>query len=152
MNKKAVALIANEINPKKKKFLKKRIQSFKVTSSNGREELKLWYGLNPISVSKLRGRIKRKGTRRAPAGAVFSGASNTVGTRNYSDGFVAKINASKSIFSRVGTGRFDLEEKSIDIGDELLVKLEDQIFDELPDVFFKHYSVDLRGRVALRNA
>jgi hypothetical protein len=152
MNKKAIALIASEINPKKKKFLKKRIQSFKVTSSNGREELKIWYGLNPIGVSNLRGRMKRKGTKRAPAGAVFSGVSNVVGTRSYSDGFVAKINKSKSIFSRVGTGRFDLEEKSVEINDDLIVKLEDQIFDELPDVFFKHYSVDLRGRVAMRNA
>ncbi|WP_053982224.1 hypothetical protein [Marinagarivorans algicola] len=152
MNKKAVALIANEINPKKKKLLKKRIQSFKVTSSNGNEGLKLWYGLNPLSVSQLRGRIKRKGTRRAPAGAVFSSASNAVGTRSYRDGFVAKINQSKSIFSRVGTGRFDLEEKRIEIDDALWVALEDQIFDELPDVFFKHYSVDLRGRVAMRNA
>ncbi|MCG7551567.1 hypothetical protein [Pseudoalteromonas sp. Of7M-16] len=150
MKSRSLRLMRDSMNAKSLKAIRKRMQTYQSSfgvglNDNRMDELKLWYGLNDVAVSKLKGRMTRIGTQRNPAGASFN--SSKLGRQDYADGFVAKINKRKSIFSRKGDHRFPVKEKKMGISDDLHVQLEDEIFDELPEVFIAHFSTDLKGRV-----
>lgn len=150
MKSRSLKLMRDGMDAKSLKAIRRRMQTYQSAFGVGRndgrmDELKLWYGLNDVAVSKLKGRMTRIGTKRNPAGASFT--SSKLGRQDYTDGFVAKINKRKSIFSRKGERRFPVRESKMNVSDELHVQLEDEIFDELPEVFIAHFSTDLKGRV-----
>lgn len=153
MNKLSGDLINHHVSLRQKKSIKKRFNQFRVTK-DGFDGLKLWFGLNPLPISFLAGRISKKGAKKNPTGAIFTSKSQSIGRREYDGSFVAVRGKNKyrSVFSRVGKGRWNIEEKTIEIDDALLVKIEDEIFVKLPDVFWNHFKSDLRGRVTLRNS
>jgi len=144
-------LIKQKLQVKSPKVIRKRLKQFQVKKSgNSLGELKLWFGLDPLPISALKGRVKRTGTKSKPLGASFNPASSQLNAKTFSKGFIAKAFKSRSIFTRTGKGRWAIKEELIDIEDALLAEIEDDIFEKLPEIFFHHFEVDLKGRVATR--
>ncbi|WP_127110370.1 phage tail protein [Pararhodobacter zhoushanensis] len=107
-------------------------------SSSGQQlrEISLWIGLNDLAVSDLKGRPAKTAT-----GAEFRG-------RTYQGAFVAVgKKGARTIYKRAGRGRFPISEQTFPIKDRADVILEDDVFDDLVDVFMKNFMSDLRARV-----
>lgn len=137
------------------KEVRKRMQAYKSAFKLGQtseklDELKLWFGLNDMSIGRLKGRLSRLGSKRSPAGAAFT--SKTLGQQKYEDGFLGRVRGKRSIFARKGAARFPIREKKVAVSDQLHTKLEDDIFSELPEVFMQHFTTDMKGRVAGRSS
>ena len=133
----------NELDLKKVAYIRKRLKSIKF-KQYGFAGAGLWYGLNDLPVSMMRGSVKDN----RPAGASFSGK---VGNFAFKKGFVAKSRngRGKTIFQRDGKGRLPIEEAAAPIKDKMDVYIEDSIFDKIDDIFWKHFSQDLSARVNL---
>lgn len=144
--------LKNEMDAKNEKVIRRRMQSyqtpFKLKSNKSLTELTLWFGLNDMSVGKLKGSSKRLGTKRNPKGAMFT--SKKLGKHDFPDSFVARMRQQKSIFSRKGVNRFPVKEAQIPVDDAIHTKLEDDIFELLPEIFMQHFKTDIKGRVAGR--
>ena len=137
------------------KEVRKRMQAYKSAFKLGQtsaklDELKLWFGLNDMSIGRLKGRLSRLGSKRSPAGAAFT--SKTLGQQKYEDGFLGRVRGKRSIFARKGAARFPIREKKVAVSDPLHTKLEDDIFSGLPEVFMQHFTTDMKGRVAGRSS
>lgn len=144
-------LLRDELQARNMKAIRKRMQKFRLRKSGKQlDELKLWFGLNDMPIGKLKGKVKRLGTKKSPAGATFSPAASSLGLQTYSDSFVAKLGKKKSIFTRKGKARYPVREETIPVNDAIHVKIEDEIFSRVPDIFLKHFTTDLKGRIALR--
>lgn len=152
MKSQGAKLMRDGMDAKSLKEIRKRMQAYKLgqTNSTSLDELKLWFGLNDMSIGRLKGRLSRLGSKRSPAGAAFT--SKTLGQQKYEDGFIGRVRGKRSIFARKGAARFPIREQKVAISDPLHVKLEDEIFSELPDVFMQHFTTDMKGRVAARGA
>lgn len=143
--------LKEELQAKSAKVIRNRLKQFKIKATgNNLDELKLWYGLNPLPVSSLKGRIKRIGTKRSPNGASFSPSSSSLKAETYDKGFIARLNGPRSIYLRTGKGKWNITEAKVDINDEIHVAIEDEIFSLIPEIFIKHFTTDLKGRVAIR--
>lgn len=143
-------LLRDGLGAKNLKTLRKRMQAhrsqFQLSkSNNSMDELKLWYGLNDVAISRLKGRVRQQ----YPAGSVFR--SKQLGRHAFFDGFVANLYQKRSIFARKGESRFPVAEGKVPVSDDLHVQLEDEVLDSLPDVFMRHFKTDLKGRVAGRD-
>ncbi|MGB2080042.1 MAG: hypothetical protein ACPHV3_09655, partial [Vibrio sp.] len=51
----------------------------------------------------------------------------------------------------IRTSKREYESAKVDINDSLQIKIEDEIFEQVPEIFMKHYETDLKGRVRMRN-
>ncbi|MEZ9525718.1 phage tail protein [Enterovibrio norvegicus] len=140
-------LIRDKTQAKSLKAIRKRFQHYRLTSSRF-DELKLWFGLNEMSVGALKGRHKRLGTKKKPKGAMFT-PKGDMGAQTYDDGFVARLYNRRSIFARKGERRFPVKEARVPISDALHVAIEDEIFDQLPEIFLRHFESDLKGRTKM---
>lgn len=148
-------LMRDGMDAKGLKEVRKRMQAYKSAFKLGQtseklDELKLWFGLNDMSIGRLKGRLSRLGSKRSPAGAAFT--SKTLGQQKYEDGFLGRVRGKRSIFARKGAARFPIREKKVAVSDQLHTKLEDDIFSELPEVFMQHFTTDMKGRVAGRSS
>lgn len=143
--------LKDELQVRRMKDLRRRLQTFRLKSTSKQtrlDELKLWFGMNDIPVSKLKGRIKAIGSKKNPQGAMFSPAGK-VKAQTYDDGFVANAYNKRSIFTRTTQARYPIKEARVPVSDELQDAIEDEIFSELTDVFMKHFETDLKGRVRM---
>ncbi|WP_459781269.1 phage tail protein [Photobacterium sp. R1] len=143
--------IRDDLQVKSLKAIRKRFQQFRLRSPSKQkklDELRLWFGLNEMPVGYLRGRIKRKGTRRNPLGAVFT-PKGKMQAQHYEQGFIVNRYNRRSIFTRKGESRFPIQEARVPVSDALHTTIEDEIFDQLPDIFLRHFETDLKGRVAM---
>ncbi|MCS6257462.1 hypothetical protein [Shewanella baltica] len=148
-------LMRDGMDAKSLKEMRKRMQAHKYAFKLGKtggslDELKLWFGLNDMSVGRLKGRISRLGSKKSPAGAAFN--SSKLGRKEFGDGFVTRLRGKRSIFARKGAARFPVSEAKMAVADPVQVKLEDEIFASLPEVFMQHYTTDMKGRVAGRDS
>lgn len=149
-------LMRDGMDAKGLKEVRKRMQvhkySFRLgqTDSDKLDELKLWFGLNDMSIGRLKGRLSRLGSKRSPAGAAFT--SKTLGQQKYEDGFISRVRGKRSIFARKGAARFPIREKKVAVGEALQFRLEDEVFMDLPEVFMQHFTTDMKGRVAGRSS
>ncbi|QYJ72446.1 hypothetical protein K0H59_05160 [Shewanella sp. FJAT-51649] len=148
-------LMRDGMDAKGLKEVRKRMQAYKSAFKLGQtseklDELKLWFGLNDMSIGRLKGRLSRLGSKRSPAGAAFT--SKTLGQQKYEDGFLGRVRGKRSIFARKGAARFPIREKKVAVSDPLHARLEDDIFSELPEVFMQHFTTDMKGRVAGRSS
>lgn len=148
-------LMRDGMDAKGLKEVRKRMQAYKSAFKLGQtseklDELKLWFGLNDMSIGRLKGRLSRLGSKRSPAGAAFT--SKTLGQQKYEDGFLGRVRGKRSIFARKGAARFPIREKKVAVSDPLHASLEDDIFSELPEVFIQHFTTDMKGRVAGRSS
>lgn len=143
--------IKDELQLKRMKDLRRRLQTFRLKSTSKQrklDELKLWFGMNDIPVSKLKGRMKPIGSKKNPQGAMFN-PSGKVGTQSYDQGFIAKAYGRRSIFTRSTESRYPIKEARVSVADDLQDTIEDEIFSELSTVFMKHFETDLKGRVKM---
>lgn len=117
--------------------LRKRVKSIKGSVRENSSEIAMWFGLNDLPVSSFKGRPKNTSD-----GAEFKGES-------YSGGFVGKsqFKSKRTIFKRVGKDRLPISEQLYPINDEGIIFIEDELFDQVMDIFWRHFERDLRARI-----
>lgn len=123
--------------------LRKRLKSIRMrmSSPTARDQgMGLWYGLNDLPVSSFKGRPKE-----TSGGATFQG-------QEYEGAFVgrSKAKGKQTIFKRVRETRLPVAEQLHPIEDKAIVFIEDQIFDQVLEVFWQHFRRDLRARVKFK--
>lgn len=124
-------------------YIRKRLKSIKLRGGGG-GGVKLWYGLNDMPLSYLKGTV-RKQRRGAPASK-----TTKLGNFSFPNSFVVanpKSGRGKTLFHRVGRARMQITEDQAPIKDKMDVFIEDEIFDKVPEIFWHHFSADLRARV-----
>lgn len=132
--------LKSELDIKKVSYIRKRLKTIKFGGA-GFSGMKLWYGLNDMPVSTLRGSISGGHT----GGASFSGKA---GQKAFPKGFVTKSQRGygRTILMRKGKARFPLEEAAMPVKDRMDVFVEDQIFVQVEDIFWKHFVRDMTAR------
>lgn len=143
--------IRDSMQVKNLKAIRKRFQNFRLRSPSKQkklDELRLWFGLNDMSVGYLRGRIRRNGSKRSPNGATFT-PKGKMNPQTYEQGFIANRYNRRSIFTRTTDNRYPIKEARVPISEALQVTIEDEIFERLPEIFLKHFETDLKGRVKM---
>ena len=123
--------------------LRKRLKSVRVRMSGaGKADqgMGLWYGLNDLPVSSFKGRPTR-----TKDGASFRGTE-------YDGAFVgrSKVKGKQTIFKRVKEARLPVAEQLHAVEDKAIVFIEDEIFDQVLDIFWQHFRRDLRARVKFK--
>lgn len=115
--------------------MRKRLKSIRLKSKQ--QGITLWYGLNDIPVSSFKGRAKQ----------VSDGA--TFRDQKFDGAFVARSSAKgkRTVFKRSGKGRLPISEQLMPIKDKADIFIEDNIFTQVEDIFWKHFERDLRSRV-----
>ena len=133
-------LLADELGAKQAKRLQRRMQAFKLRRAKKGQigDLKLWFGLNDISVQWVRGRMVAK----RGAGASFS--SGKLGRHHYDRGFIFERGGKKYLYERDSKG---IRAARVPVPEHVAAKLEGEVLDMLPDVFMHHFEIDLKGRV-----
>ncbi|MFG6501259.1 phage tail protein [Sulfitobacter sp. 1A15106] len=118
--------------------LRKRLAGFKFNRGGGGGDLgsvRMWFGLNDLRASAFKGRPQA-----TPGGASMAG-------RSVSGGFVAKNRkGQRTIMRRVGRKRYPIAEARLDIEDEATRFIEDEVFDEIDEVFFRNFRAEIRAR------
>lgn len=131
--------LKSELDIKKLAYLRRRLKSirFRGGSFSG---MRLWYGLNDMPVSALRGRIAS-----GPRGASFSGKA---GQKTFDKGFVAKSarGYGRTILMRQGRARLPLDEAELPVKNRMDVFVEDEIFVQAEEIFWRHFERDMLAR------
>lgn len=133
--------LKDELKLRNLKALRKRLQQYQLKGGQGMAELKLWFGLNPLPVSALKGRMTQ-----TESGAVFKPAGPS-GNQEYDGAFLAKVNGKKSIWQRASKRRNSIYEHSVPVHKGLQESIEDDVFEKIPGIFLKHFESDLKARV-----
>lgn len=132
----------SELGLRRLAFIRKRLREMKFRGATF-DGVRLWYGLNDMPISYLKGGVRA--SRRAGASK-----NSQIGNFHYPHGFILnnpKNGRGRSVFYRTGPSRYPLKEESAPIKDRMDVYIEDNIFDQVPDIFWHHFSSDLRSRV-----
>lgn len=115
--------------------LRRRLHGFRFKKGKGLGETHMWFGLNDLRVSAFKGRARRTG-----AGAAYGG-------REFDGAFVAKNRKGRpTVMRRATTRAHPIREETMQIVDEAQTFIEDEIFDDLEDVFFKNFRAEIRAR------
>lgn len=127
--------IKSELELRSIAYIRKRLRSIKLRSGKD-GSVGLWYGLNDMPIPEFKGTPKQTAT-----GATFR-------SLNVKGGFVGKSRRGrKTIFKREGKQRLPIEEQLMPVKDRLDVFIEDKIFDEVEQIFWKHFMQDLNARL-----
>lgn len=134
--------LKSELDVRKLAYLRRRLRVSKFNRANF-EGARLWYGTNDMPVSALRGRIKESGD-----GATFNGKA---GSHSYPGGFVAKSRRgwtknARTIFERKGKKRLPIAEAQLPVQDRMNIFIEDEVFDQMNEIFWKHFERDMLAR------
>lgn len=131
--------IRSKLDVRKLAYLRQRLKSVRIGHSNF-AGARLWYGLNDMPVSALRGKIKQAGD-----GASFTGRA---GSHTFAGGFVRKSRhgSRRTIFMRKGDKRLPLVEARVPVKDEMDAFLEGDVFSQALDIFWKHFERDMLAR------
>lgn len=119
-------------------LLRKRMKTLRLrVSGTGQDGAQLWFGLNSMPVSWFTGRPTKTAN-----GAAFRGV-------NFPGAFIAKskIKGRVTILKRAGKDRLPIVEQEIPISDKAQIFIEDEIFVKTEEIFWKHFTQDLRARV-----
>lgn len=137
--------LKNELQLRTLAMLRKRLKSLKVRSGmnslgggKATEGVQLWYGLNEMPASWFKGRA-----RKTSAGASKRGHEVPGGFIRHS-----RFQGRQTIFKREGAARLPITEQNLPIEDKATVYIEDNIFDQTEDIFWRHFMRDLRSRVS----
>lgn len=140
MKARAMRVIRDESGVKKIAYIRKRLMEFKKQKSGDLKSLKFWFGLNDFRVSALKGRAVK-----GRPGARFK---RVKGADVYDkNAFIAKAYGRRSIFSRTTKRSFPIKEMKASIQERTQNKIEDDVFQDLPDVFMRNFISDLRFRM-----
>lgn len=123
--------------------LRKRLKTIRtrMSSPTSRDQgMGLWYGLNDLPVSSFKGRPKN-----TKDGATFQG-------QEYDGAFVgrSKVKGKQTIFKRVREARLPVAEQLHPIEEKAILFIEDEVFDQVLDIFWQHFRRDLRARVKFK--
>lgn len=132
--------LTQELQLRAAKALRKRLKSIRLRKSaygKAGEGVTLWYGLNDLPVSSFKGRPRSTAT-----GASFNGT-------DFEGAFVgrSKVKGKRTIFKRQGAARLHISEQQLPIEDKAIVFIEDQVFSQVEDIFWKNFTRDLAARV-----
>lgn len=119
--------------------LRKRLQGFRFKRGKGLGEVKMWFGLNDMRVSAFKGRAARTG-----AGASFAG-------HDFPGAFIARNSKGRPTVMRRATQKaYPIREERMPIEDKAQIFIEDEVFDEIEEVFFKHFRAEVRARTLFK--
>lgn len=130
--------LKSELQLRNAKAIRRRLKTLKLKRKKGAFGVKLWFGTNDLAVSAFKGSPQK-----TAKGAAFR-------NEQIDGGFLGRArDGKKTIFKRVGKARLPLVEAQLPVADEIETYLEDTIFTQVPDLFFKNFNADLRARVNL---
>ena len=134
--------LQSELGLRRAKILRRRLKDFRLKRSQGMDEVKIWYGLNNLPVSEFKGQVSETST-----GAQHRGK---LGTHTVEGGFIRKKGGrgKNTILRRLKRTTHPVAEATLPIRDRANVFVEDEIFTQLQDVFFRAFRDDLTRRVA----
>jgi hypothetical protein len=112
----------------------------KAVNTMSEKQMKMWFGLNDVAAHVLKGTMSR-----LSEGARFT--SKAVGSHSFRRGFIADKNGKKYLFDREGVSRGAYKAARIDLPESVQLRIEDDVMAELPEIYFHHFEVDLKGRV-----
>lgn len=142
LRKQSLKEFRSEIGMRTVALVRRRLRDMKLKSASF-QGFRLWYGLNNVPISYLKGTIRksRKG-----------GASKNskIGSFSYPKGFVVpagKGTKYRSVYERVGRERFPIKEEDAPIKDRMDIVIEDRIFNKAAEIFWHHFESDLRRQV-----
>lgn len=131
--------LAAELQVRALGLLRNRLKSIDLRSNGSLAQngVSLWYGLKGMPVSWFKGR-----PRKSADGASFRG-------HEFDGGFVgrSKVRGRQTIFKRVKSARLPVEEQLMPVYDQAVTYLEDQVFDQVEEIFWQHFRRDLQARV-----
>lgn len=133
----AVRLLARRLSlkPGAGRVLKKRAQAhLKPSSSAG--EMKFWFGLNDFDPQLFKG-----GIRRVKGGLMIRGTY-------HERAFVGVVYGKRRVWQRQGKSRWPVKKLMLPVSDEMMIALEDELFERIPLIFLRHFETDLRGRAS----
>ncbi|MGX9855780.1 phage tail protein [Limimaricola variabilis] len=117
--------------------LRRRMHGFRFSRDKGAGlgGVRMWFGLNDLRASAFKGRPKR-----TARGAEMAG-------REVPSGFVARNRKGKrTIMRRTTPKRYPIAEATLGIEDEAQTFIEDEVLDEVEDVFFRNFRAEIRAR------
>lgn len=131
--------LKSELDVRRMAYLRQRLKSVKVRGSVS-EGARLWFGLNDMPVSALRGRVT-SGAR----GATFAGKA---GGMSFPDGFKRKAQrgGGPTILMRRGRERLPVDEARIPVKDKMDAFIEGEIFAKVGEIFWENFERDALAR------
>lgn len=117
--------------------LRSRMAGFKFRKGSGSDMggVRMWFGLNDMRASAFKGAAR----------AIGLGAS--IAGRSVAGGFIARNRkGQRTIMVRTGRARAAIAEARLDVSDEGLRLVEDEVFDEIEEVFFRNFRAEIRAR------
>lgn len=119
------------------KIIRRRLKSFRVKQTGGEFNVRVWYGLDPISFIYLNPRQNKKGVKAK--------------RREIAGGFIADVgNGKRQVFKRKGRARLPIEKQIVEVADDATVFIEDELIgtDEFEAEFFKIFERELKWRTS----
>lgn len=160
--KESAALTVKVIGAKDRTLRQRRVRPHltKMTTANKDGGGKIWFGLNDVPVSQLKGRMQaprkvarkrdEKGrlvkTKRGARGATFTPKSSSLNSVSFPDSFIGVIKKKKTIWVR-GNGR-SVSEAVVPVYDAMISAIGKGIFPQAGAMLLDYFSKDIRGRVA----
>lgn len=115
--------------------LRRRLQGFRFKRGNDMGSVRMWFGLNDMRVSAFKGRASRTAT-----GASFGG-------QDFPGGFIGRNPKGRpTVKVRAGSRAYPIKEARMPIEDEAQIFVEDEVFDEIEEVFFHYFRAEVRAR------
>lgn len=132
--------LRSELDIKKVAYLRKRLKSIRF---RGRDTTwhKLWFGMNDMPVSALKGTI----TDSKKGGATFTGKA---GSMSFTKGFVvrSKRGFGRTILFRKSGARVPLDEAALPVKDKMEVFISDNVFVDVEQMIWKNFERDMMAR------
>lgn len=127
-------VLQQELALRNQKSMKARVRTYIRPAASDMAEMKFWFGMNDLSPNAFKGTPKK--TR---GGLMFRGSY-------YDKAFVSLRKGRKVYMQRETDMRYPITKLTIPIPDDIIVKIEDEVLERMPDIFLRHFATDLRGR------
>ncbi len=123
-----------ELALRNQKSMKARVRTYIRPAAADTDEMKFWFGMNDLSPNAFKGT-----PRKTRGGLMFRGSY-------YGKAFVSLRKGRKVYMQRETDQRFPITKLTIPIPEDIIVKIEDEVLERMPDIFLRHFETDLRGR------
>lgn len=127
-------VLQKELGLRNQKSMKSRVKTYLRPAASDTEELKFWFGMNDLSPSAFKGTPKK-----TKGGLMFRGSY-------YDKSFISIRKGRKVFMKRETDMRYPITKLTIPIPEDMIVKIEDEVVNRMPDIFLRHFETDLRGR------
>lgn len=164
LRKRAMSDLKTGLAPRNLSTVRRRILTFRLSRTTEPDIFRLWFGLNTIRVSDLKGRIrgrirprhtrrdKKTGrficARRQAENPGFDPAGSLLKPLSFEHGEVARAGRDhrRTVVILDQTFR-RLRPAEVDISEPVLNYIEDHAFAEAMEIFMHHFTADIKGRV-----